>query len=110
MPKSETIASAANPLLKEVRKAIIRGTLTSRGWCVAESFHLLEEALGSQCRIEAVVAAESAWPGVEPRIRSVDGARIVVLEDRLFQSLASTETSQGVIALLKPPVWTLAEI
>jgi hypothetical protein len=49
MAKPETITSAANPLLKDVRRAIARGTLTETGLCVAESFHLLEEALRSDC-------------------------------------------------------------
>ena len=50
MVKPETIASAANPLLKDVRRAIARGGLTDEGWCVAETFHLLEEALRSRLR------------------------------------------------------------
>jgi len=47
MPRPETISSAANPLVKDVRRAIARGGLTADGWCVAETFHLLEEALKS---------------------------------------------------------------
>ena len=46
-----TLLSARNPLLKDVRKAIARGALTEDGLAVAESFHLLEEALGSDCEI-----------------------------------------------------------
>ena len=47
MAKPEQISSAANPLFKDVRRAIARGGLTEDGLCVAESFHLLEEALRS---------------------------------------------------------------
>jgi RNA methyltransferase, TrmH family len=36
--------------MKDVRRAIGRGGLTSQGWCVAETVHLLEEALRSRCR------------------------------------------------------------
>ncbi len=39
--RMEPVTSAANPLLKDVRRAISRGGLTDEGWCVAESFHLL---------------------------------------------------------------------
>jgi uncharacterized membrane protein len=46
---SDTIASAANPLLKEVRRAVARGSLTPPGWCIAETFRALEEALRSDC-------------------------------------------------------------
>ena len=56
MPKAETITSAANPLLKEVRRAIVRGSLTHDGLCVAETFHLLEEALRSDCDVKTVLA------------------------------------------------------
>jgi hypothetical protein len=47
MPKAEIISSAVNPLLKDVRRAIGRGGLTQDGYLVAETFHLLEEALRS---------------------------------------------------------------
>ena len=54
----ETITSAANPLLKDVRRAVARGSLTDEGWCIAETLHLLEEALRGPCEIKAVLAAE----------------------------------------------------
>jgi hypothetical protein len=46
MAHSETIVSAANPLLANpllnaVRRAVARGSLTPPGWCVAETFHLV---------------------------------------------------------------------
>ena len=44
----ETLASEKNPLLKEVRRAIARGSLTDDGLAVAEGFHLFEEALRSR--------------------------------------------------------------
>src|ERR1035441_9232291 len=74
MLNPETIASAANPLLKEVRHAVARGTLTAGGCCVAETFHLLEEALQSPCEVKTVLAAESARAAVVafgPRLAGV---------------------------------------
>ena len=56
----ETITSAANPLLKDVRRAIARGALTAEGWCVAETFHLLEEALRSRCAVKTVLPPKAA--------------------------------------------------
>jgi len=53
------LTSPDNPLLKGVRRAVRTGSLTGDGHCVAESFHLLEEALRSGCRIQAVLAAAS---------------------------------------------------
>ena len=38
------------------------------------------------------------------------GPRIVVLPDTLFQTIAATETSQGVIALVEPPAWSIDQL
>lgn len=105
-----TISSAANPLLKEVRRAIARGSLTSDGLCVAESFHLLEEALRSDCRVPLVIAAESVQVTVERHIGGLRGPRMIVLPDQLFDTIAATETSQGVIALVQPPEWKMEHL
>ncbi len=104
------LTSPKNPLLKDVRKAIVRGTLTDDGCAVAESFHLLEEALRSDCRVQAVLAAESVRTAVESHVRRLKGMRVMVLSDELFARLSSTETSQGVIALVRPPAWKLEQL
>jgi TrmH family RNA methyltransferase len=106
MVKPETIASAANPLVKDVRRAIARGGLTAQGWCVAETIHLLEEALRSRCPVRQVLVAESAQ-GQLPRL---DGTRVAILPDDLMQKTSGTEASQGVIALVEPPEWTLPRL
>ncbi len=109
-PKAETISSPANPLLKDVRRAIVRGSLTHEGLCVAETFHLLEEALRSDCDVKTVLAAESVRSAAESHVRRLAGVKVAILPDRLFQGLAGTETSQGVMALVRPPVWTLDQL
>jgi TrmH family RNA methyltransferase len=103
----ESITSAANPLLKDVRRAIARGALTRQGWCVAETFHLLEEALRSGCDVKMVLAAESARDAVEAHAAHIKTA---VLPDALFQSISGTETAQGVMALVEPPVWRIEQL
>jgi TrmH family RNA methyltransferase len=101
-----TLTSPRNPLLKEVRKAILRGATTDDGFAIAESFHLLEEALRSDCEISTVFAAESVRTAVESHVRGLKNIRVAVLPDDLFHSISSTETSQGVLALVRPPlVW-----
>jgi TrmH family RNA methyltransferase len=110
MLKAETITSAANPLLKDVRRAIDRGGLTHDGLCVAETFHLLEEALRSACEVKAVLVAESASGAAEAHLRRARGVRLVMLADGLFQSVSGTETAQGVMALVKPAVWTVEQL
>jgi TrmH family RNA methyltransferase len=110
MARSATILSAANPLLKDVRRAISRGSLTSQGWCVAETFHLLAEALRSDCEIKMVLAAESVRPAAEAHVRHLPGVKVAVLPDALFQSISDTGTSQGVMALVDPPVWRIEQL
>jgi TrmH family RNA methyltransferase len=106
MARAELITSAANPLLKDVRRALSRGSLTAEGCAAAETFHLLEEALRSNREVPAVLAAESMEAAVEKVVRRRNGVRVLVVADRIFNRLASTETSQGVIALVRPPAWT----
>jgi TrmH family RNA methyltransferase len=73
--------------------------------CIAEGFHLLDEALKSRVDVPVILCAES----VAGRVEAPD-SRIVALPDALFQSIASTETSQGVMALVKPPEWTVEDL
>jgi TrmH family RNA methyltransferase len=105
-----TLTSPRNPLLKDVRKAILRGTLTDDGFCVAESFHLLEEALRSDCEISTVFAAESVRTAVESHVRGLKKIRVAVLADDLFRDISTTESSQGVMALVRPPRWTVEQL
>src|SRR5271168_1429495 len=105
-----TLLSARNTLLKDVRKAIARGTLTEDGLAVAESFHLLEEALRSDCEIPAVFAAESVRAAVESHVRGLKKTRIHVLPDDIFRGLSATEASQGVMALVRPPQWSVDQL
>lgn len=110
MPRPETIASASNPLLKDVRRAIARGSLTEQGWCVAETFHLLEEALRSDCEVKVVLSAASVWSAVEKHVGKLARMKVVVMADALMQSLSGIETGQGVMALVEPPVWKLEQL
>jgi len=108
--RSETITSAANPLLKDVRRAIHRGGLTDEGWAVAETFHLLEEALRSDCEVKAVITAASVEEAAAKHVRGLKDIRVIVLPDALYQGISGTETAQGVMALVKPVEWSLPQL
>ena len=101
-PQPEVITSAANPLLKEIRRALARGGLTGDGLCVAETPHLLEEALRSGLEVQLVLAADAA--------RVPSGLKVVTAPEALLRSVAGTESSPGVIALVKPPEWKMADL
>lgn len=109
MSRAVTISSSANPLVKDVRRAVERGELTAAGCCVAETFHLLDEALRS-CGVERVLASESARAAVELRLEKHPGVPLTVLPDKLFRDISSTEASQGVAVLVKPRQWTMDDL
>ncbi len=102
----ETITSHANPLLKDVRRAITKGTLTASGLAVAEGVHLLEEAIRSEVRIPAVLLSASAGRAMAGLLEKLTLSRIITLPDAQFVALSATETPQGVMALVEPPEWT----
>jgi TrmH family RNA methyltransferase len=93
-----------------VRRAIARGSATSDGLIIAETFHLLEEALRSDLEVRTVIAAARVRSAVETHIQGLRRVRLVVVPDGLFQHLGGTETAQGVIALVRPPEWKLDQV
>jgi TrmH family RNA methyltransferase len=107
---TDTLIGEKNPLLKQVRRAVGRGSLTEDGFAVAESFHLLEEALASDCEISAVIVAESVKSTVSAHIKGLKRTRVVAVRDAVFAELSATEATQGVIALVRPPAWTLDQL
>jgi TrmH family RNA methyltransferase len=104
--------SDQNPLVKQIRRAVSRGTLTEDGYAVAEGPHLLEEALAARCEIRAVILSELAKPGlVSDLARDTAGLpEPRQVSEKTFRSLASTETPQGVLALVKPPAADVAQM
>jgi TrmH family RNA methyltransferase len=101
---SEAFVSEQNPLLKEVRRAAHNGSLTADGFALAEGPHLLEEAIRSGAEIKAVIVAESS------RIEPHTDARVLRVTGSVFSKLASTDSPQGVLALVRPPAWTFADL
>jgi len=107
---SRKITSAKNPLLREVRRALSRGELTADGCCVVETFHLLEEAIRSNRPLRCVLAAESVGTAVASHVKGLRQTQVQVVPDDLFHAVVSTESAQGVIALVEPPTWTVDEL
>jgi len=106
---SMEVLSEKNPLLKQVRRAVNKGSLTDDGFAIAEGFHLLEEALKSQAEIGAVIVAQSVKGAIQSHVKGLQ-LRVVIVRDEDFANLASTEAPQGVLALVKPTAWTLDQL
>jgi len=96
------LTSIQNPLIKSVRRAISRGGTTADGLCVAEGFHLLAEALRSGCEVAAVLATEAAAERAAVPVHTIS--------DAVFREISTTETSQGIIALVRPPSWRVEDV
>jgi len=94
----EIVTSAQNALLKEIRRAAARGTLTRQGWCLAEGPRLLAEAQRSNCQIHRVVGTRATLQPFR------DSLPCTELSESLFRSLSSIETPQGILALVEPPI------
>jgi RNA methyltransferase, TrmH family len=94
-----------NPLLADIRKAIQRGALTSTGLLPIEGPKLVQEAYASDIAIEALLLRDADFLDQAPPVPT-----IYTLERSVFKEIQDTEHSQGVIALVRPRVWTLGDV
>jgi TrmH family RNA methyltransferase len=111
---SGVLTSRDNRWLKEFRMALRGGLPTESGSVGVEGVRLVEEALRSGCRIEAVLFSESGERHHE-RLAPLIGRPEMAFPslrttDRLFEGLADTEHPQGVAALVHPRVATFDEL
>jgi RNA methyltransferase, TrmH family len=105
------IAGRHNPRLKELRSAFRRAELTPHGEYAIEGVKLLEEALRSGQHPEIVFFSESARPLAEKLLPQINGrTEAVVLPNALFNSIVPSEAPQGVAALIKPRVFSCAQL
>src|SRR5271156_3042495 len=108
------ITSRDNRWLKEFRMALRGGLQTEAGCVGVEGVRLVEEALRSGCRIEAVLFSESGERHHERLAPFVDRPEMAFpllrTTDRLFEGLADTEHPQGVAALVAPRAATLDDL
>jgi TrmH family RNA methyltransferase len=108
------LTSRDNRWLKEFRMALRGGLPTESGAVGVEGVRLVEEALRSGCRIEAVLFSESGERHHErlaPLVSKPEMAFPTLrTTDRLFEGLADTEHPQGVAALVHPRTVTFDEL
>lgn len=103
------LESPRNGLIQEIRRATARGTVTGEGLVAAEGPHLLDEALTGHWALEAVLATRAA------RIRFAElfgrcRATVIECSERALAAASDTQHPQGVIALLRPKVWTWPDL
>jgi RNA methyltransferase, TrmH family len=91
-----------NALVKHLRTAFSQGEPTPSGACAIEGLRIVEEAIRSGLRLEAVFFSESASNKAE-RLLPQLGAQVetVLLPDKLFATTVPTDTPQGMAALVR---------
>ena len=108
------LTSRDNRWLKEFRVALRGGVATASGAVGVEGVRLVEEALSSGCRVEAVLFSDSGERYREklaPYVnKSEMGFPVLQTTDRLFEGIADTERPQGVAALVVPKSAELVDV
>jgi len=105
------VSSRQNALVKELRKAFTQADLSKDGYMAVEGVRIIEEAIRSGLRFQAVFFSESGRSHAErllPQISSHTEA--LLLPDQVFSSAVATETPQGVAALVKPKIVRLEDV
>ena len=111
---TEVLSSRENRWLKEFRVALRGGLAAADGAVGVEGVRLVEEALTSGCKVEAVLFSESGERYRErlaPLVSRTDvGFPVLRTTDRLFEGIADTEHPQGVAALVVPRKVEIADV
>src|SRR5215472_4204670 len=115
--ESGLITSRENPWLKRFRAAL-RGTGPAESEAIGvEGPKLVEDALRACLEPEALLVSESAEPALDTILRAASASekgiprsRILRTTDKLFASVAGTETPQGVAALFRRHEWRFEDL
>jgi TrmH family RNA methyltransferase len=99
-------------------RAALRGPGPAEGEPIGvEGPKLVEDALRSGLEAEALLVSESAESALDAILSAASGSeagiprsRILRTTDRLFASVAGTETPQGIAALFRAPRWEFEDI
>jgi len=101
-------------LISEIRNLQRRKARKRRGLAVAEGVRLVEEALAAGVPFKGVLAAASLRDGPRGAALLADLAGHAVpieeIPERELTRLADTDTPQGILAVIDPPRWTLADV
>ncbi len=94
--------------------AALRGEMTDDGFIGIEGPYLVEEALRSGLRIQAILASTSAEAWLEHNLpgaaRLDHEVRLLRTTDRLFAAVSDTKSPQGLAALVEPRAHTFDDL
>jgi TrmH family RNA methyltransferase len=96
------VSSRQNALVKDLRKALSQGEPTAEGYLAVEGVRMIEEAIRSGLRFQAVFFSEAGSAQATRLLPQIGSqVEILLLPDEVFVSAVSTESPQGVAALVK---------
>jgi TrmH family RNA methyltransferase len=110
-PRLTRIEGRHNSHVKELRLAFSRAERTPSGACAVEGVHVLEEAIRSGLKLEAVFFSESAVNRAARLLPQIaNNVETWLVPDQLFSSAVPSETPQGVAALVRTKEFTVDEV
>jgi TrmH family RNA methyltransferase len=96
------ISSRQNALVKELRKAFSQSKPTSEGSMAIEGVRVIEEAIRSGLKFQAVFFSESGQSHAARLLPQIGShTETLLLPDNVFAGAVHTQTPQGVAALVK---------
>lgn len=100
-----------NAVVKELRQAFARAELTSKGGCAIEGVRIVEEAIRSGLKFEAVFFRESAQNLAERLLPQI-GTHVetLLLPDKLFNASVASEGPQGVAGLVQLKQFSIEDL
>jgi TrmH family RNA methyltransferase len=96
------VTSRQNGLIKDLRKAFSQSEPTSEGYIAVEGVRIIEEAIRSGLRFQAVFFSDAGSPHAVKLLPQIGSqVEVLLLPDEVFVSAVNTESPQGVAALVK---------
>ena len=100
-----------NALVKELRKAFAHGETTADGYTAIEGIRILEEALRSGLRFQAVFFSHAGRNKAERLLPQISAhVETLLLPDKLFASVVPSETHKGVAGLIRIKEFSLQDV
>ena len=108
------ITSTANSRVRKIRDQLREGWPDSRGRVLVEGPKLIAEAIKSKLAIDSIYVKENKrqldhLTGLFKGLKA-DRPEVVELAEKAFNSISSTETPQGILALVFIPEWRIERI
>ena len=93
------IDSAQNEYIKKLMKLKQKNYREETGLFIVEGERSCKDALNSSFLIESLVISESFFD----KAKDFEFENVIVVKDKIFESLSDTKSPQGVLAVLKMP-------